>query len=74
MLATYGGIDGHVVKTPNDFSSAFDSVVETNRGRGLQDDVRSPPADTKNLQLLSRASRSPHAVTAGPSTKPPTSR
>jgi hypothetical protein len=52
MLATYGGIPSHIVKTPNDLSSAFESVVETIAEESCKIDVRSPPADTKNLQLL----------------------
>jgi hypothetical protein len=52
MLALYGGVDSHIVKTPNDLSGALSTVVETIAEESCKIDVHTPPADPKKVQLL----------------------
>jgi hypothetical protein len=51
-LASYGGINSHIVKTPNDLSSALDNVVDTIAAEACKIEVHSPSVDTKTVQLL----------------------
>jgi hypothetical protein len=52
-LATYGGLGGtHIVKTPNDLSSALDNVVDTIAAEACTIDIRTAPPDPKTVQLL----------------------
>ena len=51
MLAMYGQIDGHNVKTPNDLSSALGNVVDTIAAEACKIDVRSQ-TDPDKVQLL----------------------
>ena len=52
MLVTYGGIDGHTVKTPNDLSSALGTVVDGIANEACKIDLRSSPTDPDKVQLL----------------------
>ena len=52
MLVTYGQIDGHTVKTPNDLSSALGTVVDTIADEACKIDLRSSPTDPDKVQLL----------------------
>jgi len=66
QLAVYGGLDGggasplyHLARTPNDLSAALEAVVETIAEETCKIDVRSPPADQSNVQLLFDGMRVP---------------
>jgi hypothetical protein len=52
MVAMYGGIESHTVKTPNDLSSALDTVVETIAEEACKIDLRAAPTDPKSVMLL----------------------
>jgi hypothetical protein len=52
MVASYGGLDGHAAKTPNDLAVELDSFVESKAEEACTFDVHAPPADPRSVQLL----------------------
>jgi len=52
MVASFGGLDGHAAKTPNDLSAELDTFVESKAEEACTIDVHSPPADPRSVALL----------------------
>jgi hypothetical protein len=65
MLTSFGGLDGHAAKSPSDLAAELDTFVESRAEESCTVDVRSPPADPKNAQLLFDGAPIPQSDTDG---------